>query len=75
MPPELGFGDQGTVLRPTEHVPTKQGVVPPGATLEYELTLLSGCPFHLADTTDMWSWLCHGSCHNGDARGSTDMAH
>ncbi|CAL5219455.1 g1290 [Coccomyxa viridis] len=40
VPPELGFGDQGTVLRPTEHVPTKQGVVPPGATLEYELTLV-----------------------------------
>ena len=40
VPPELGFGEQGTVLRPTEHVPTKQGVVPSGATLEYELSLV-----------------------------------
>ena len=40
VPPELGFGSQGTVLRPTEHVPTKQGIIPPGATLEYELDLV-----------------------------------
>ena len=40
VPPELGFGSQGTVLRPTEHVPTKQGIIPPGATLEYELNLV-----------------------------------
>jgi FKBP-type peptidyl-prolyl cis-trans isomerase len=40
VPPGLGFGEQGTVLRPTEHVPTKQGVVPPGATLDYELSLV-----------------------------------
>ena len=40
VPPELGFGEQGTMLRPTEHVPKKQGVVPPGATLEYELSLI-----------------------------------
>ncbi len=40
VPPELGFGNQGTVLRPTEHVPTKQGLVPPGASLEYELSLI-----------------------------------
>ncbi len=40
VPPQLGFGDQGALLRPTEHVPEKQGEVPPGATLEYELSLL-----------------------------------
>lgn len=40
VPPKLGFGDQGAVLRPTEHVPDKQGEVPPGATLEYELSLI-----------------------------------
>ena len=40
VPPELGFGESGYVLRPTEHVPEKQGVVPPGATLEYELSVL-----------------------------------
>ena len=39
VPPSLGFGDRGAVLRPTEHVPDKQGVVPPGATLVYELSL------------------------------------
>lgn len=39
VPPSLGFGDKGTVLRPTEHVPEKQGVVKPGASLEYELVL------------------------------------
>lgn len=40
VPPQLGFGEHGVTLRPTEHVPEKQGVVPPGATLEYELTLV-----------------------------------
>ncbi len=40
IPPELGFGASGTVLRPTEHVPDKAGVVPPSATLEYELELM-----------------------------------
>ena len=40
VPPELGFGESGYVLRPTEHVPEKQGLVPPGATLEYELSVL-----------------------------------
>lgn len=40
VPPQLGFGAQGYVLRPTEHVPDKQGVIPPGATLEYDLELL-----------------------------------
>lgn len=40
IPPELGFGDRGLTLRPTEHVPEKQGVVPPGATLTYELSLV-----------------------------------
>ncbi|GBF97198.1 hypothetical protein Rsub_10059 [Raphidocelis subcapitata] len=39
VPPALGFGDRGAVLRPTEHVPDKQGVVPPGATLVYDLQL------------------------------------
>ncbi|KAI3430819.1 hypothetical protein D9Q98_009230 [Chlorella vulgaris] len=40
IPPQLGFGDSGVTLRPTEHVPEKAGVVPPGATLEYELSLV-----------------------------------
>jgi FKBP-type peptidyl-prolyl cis-trans isomerase len=39
VPPGLGFGERGAVLRPTEHVPEKQGAIPPGATLEYELEL------------------------------------
>lgn len=39
VPPELGFGERGLTLRPTEHAPDKQGVVPPGATLEYVLEL------------------------------------
>jgi FKBP-type peptidyl-prolyl cis-trans isomerase len=40
VPPELGFGDKGYVMRPTEHVPDKQGLIPPGAQLEYEVELL-----------------------------------
>jgi len=40
VPPELGFGDNGVTLRPTEHVPEKQGSVLPGATLTYELELV-----------------------------------
>ncbi|WIA30933.1 hypothetical protein OEZ86_000983 [Tetradesmus obliquus] len=40
VPPELGFGDRGYVMRPTEHVPDKQGLIPPGARLEYEVELL-----------------------------------
>lgn len=40
IPANLGFGESGTTLRPTEHVPEKQGVVPPGAELEYELELI-----------------------------------
>ncbi|GLC39840.1 hypothetical protein PLESTB_001293800 [Pleodorina starrii] len=40
VPPELGFGERGAVLRPTEHVPDKQGVVPPGATLVYDVELV-----------------------------------
>lgn len=40
VPPSLGFGEAGSVLRPTEHVPEKQGVIPGGAELEYELELL-----------------------------------
>lgn len=39
VPAALGFGERGAVLRPTEHVPDKQGLVPPGAELEYELEL------------------------------------
>lgn len=39
VPPSAGFGDAGSVLRPTEHVPDKQGVIPGGAELEYELEL------------------------------------
>ena len=39
IPPDLGFGASGATLRPTEHVPEKAGVVPPNATLEYELQL------------------------------------
>lgn len=40
VPPEAGFGDKGFTLRPTEHVPDKQGIIPPGAALEYELELV-----------------------------------
>jgi len=40
VPPELGFGERGAVLRPTEHVPDKQGIIPGGAELEYEIELL-----------------------------------
>jgi FKBP-type peptidyl-prolyl cis-trans isomerase len=39
VPPALGFGDRGAILRPTEHVPEKQGAIPAGATLEYDLEL------------------------------------
>lgn len=39
VPPSAGFGDAGAVLRPTEHVPEKQGVIPGGAELEYEIEL------------------------------------
>jgi FKBP-type peptidyl-prolyl cis-trans isomerase len=40
VPPALGFGDSGTTLRPTRHSPDKEGIVPPGATLRYDLELL-----------------------------------
>ena len=40
VPAELGFGSSGAVLRPTEHVPDKQGIVPADAELEYELELV-----------------------------------
>jgi FKBP-type peptidyl-prolyl cis-trans isomerase len=40
VPAERGFGARGAVLRPTEHVPDKQGVIPGGATLEYDLELV-----------------------------------
>jgi FKBP-type peptidyl-prolyl cis-trans isomerase len=39
VPPSAGFGDAGSVLRPTEHVPEKQGIIPGGAELVYELEL------------------------------------
>eukprot|EP00879_Flechtneria_rotunda_P024800 GHRR01026317.1.p1 GENE.GHRR01026317.1~~GHRR01026317.1.p1 ORF type:complete len:148 (+),score=43.92 GHRR01026317.1:663-1106(+) len=39
VPPELGFGDSGIVLRPTEHMPDKQGIVLGGAKLEYDIEL------------------------------------
>lgn len=39
VPPSRGFGANGGVLRPTEHVTDKDGVIPPDATLEYELEL------------------------------------
>ena len=34
VPAAQGFGSQGGVLRPTEHVPDKEGVIPPNADLE-----------------------------------------
>ncbi len=40
IPPELGFGANGAVLRPTDHVPDKSGQIPGGATLEYQLELV-----------------------------------
>lgn len=40
IPPELGFGEQGTVLKPTLHVPGKDGIIPGNATLKYELELV-----------------------------------
>ena len=39
-PGPLAFGDQGSVLRPTEHVPEKQGIIPGGVELTYELELV-----------------------------------
>ena len=39
MPPTHGFGPSGGVLRPTEHVPDKSGVIAPDAQLTYELEL------------------------------------
>ena len=39
VPPALGFGAGGGVLRPTEHVPDKEGVIGPNASLTYELEL------------------------------------
>ncbi len=40
VPPELGFGADGSVLRPTLHVPDKQGIIPANAVLEYDIELL-----------------------------------
>jgi hypothetical protein len=36
----MGFGVSGTVLRPTEHVKDKEGVIPGNAQLEYDIELL-----------------------------------
>eukprot|EP01024_Parvocaulis_polyphysoides_P011340 TRINITY_DN13979_c0_g1_i1.p1 TRINITY_DN13979_c0_g1~~TRINITY_DN13979_c0_g1_i1.p1 ORF type:complete len:278 (+),score=39.07 TRINITY_DN13979_c0_g1_i1:526-1359(+) len=40
VPPELGFGTRGTVLKPTEHVPEKQGIIPPDTQLFYKVELV-----------------------------------
>ncbi|GLI65063.1 hypothetical protein VaNZ11_008486 [Volvox africanus] len=40
VPPDMGFGERGFVLRATEHVPNKQGIIPPGATLVYDVELV-----------------------------------
>jgi hypothetical protein len=40
VPPELGFGDAGAVLRGTLHAGDKNGQVPPNAQLEYEVEIL-----------------------------------
>ena len=40
VPSKEGFGPNGGVLRPTEHVPDKDGVIPPDADLEYVLELV-----------------------------------
>lgn len=40
VPSEYGFGEEGISLKPTLHVPEKQGIVPPGADLTYEVELV-----------------------------------
>lgn len=40
VPPELGFGEEGGVVHPTEHAPEKRGIIPGNATLEYAIELL-----------------------------------
>ncbi len=40
VPASKGFGASGAVLRPTEHVPEKSGVIPPDAELEYDIELI-----------------------------------
>jgi len=40
VPASQGFGKEGGVLKPTEHVPDKEGVIPPNADLEYEIELI-----------------------------------
>jgi len=39
VPPELGFGEAGYASRATRHAGDKDGVVPPNATLVYELSV------------------------------------
>ena len=39
VPPEMGFGQDGFAVRGTRHAGDKGGVVPPNATLVYDLTL------------------------------------
>lgn len=36
---QMGFGNEGAAIRGTRHAGDKDGVVPPGATLVYDLTL------------------------------------
>lgn len=40
VPSQYGFGEKGTSLKPSRHVPDKASVVPPNADLEYDLELL-----------------------------------
>ena len=40
VPNQYGFGEQGTSLKPSRHVPDKASVVPPFADLEYDVELV-----------------------------------
>jgi FKBP-type peptidyl-prolyl cis-trans isomerase len=40
VPSQYGFGEKGTSLKPSRHVPDKASVVPPNADLEYDVELL-----------------------------------
>lgn len=39
VPARLGFGEAGGVIQSTRHAGDKDGVIPPNATLRYELVL------------------------------------